>query len=335
MTQTPAQALGVAKRRISHRARKWAAIKAEGVTADTIEEALAKALSDGRNLTTILHDFDYTEAEQRRSLRSFGRDYRHTSNSRQGRPWRGKRVAYSVERILKAVAWLKRAKETRALLVRKFGEWEPLFAAYESAGVRRASEIDHIYGRLCGDAGHSRYSSEGNALRHTAAYQIAVAKRDAEALARYRNPPPELPEGAGEWTERRKGDRKRMADAIEALARHYGCEIERYDDGGRAHSPRETCVRFTLRGVGAFASFDGDSRCGGVVLPWHARGSETPRFSERFGVAAGGTVNQFHRHKCTAVHGSFARAYRSIDAVLALIVSGDAFEAYQPQPLAA
>lgn len=136
---------------------------------------------------------------------------------------------------------------------------------------------------------------------------------------------PELPAGAATWTERRKADRKRMADALAALAAHHGATVSReifgYDNG------REEHVSFALNGLSLHLDFDGSSCQPDVhVCAWIIDSGSERELSAKFGRTVRAEVNPCHRRKCTAVAYGFADLYADVDAALRYAADESAFQ---------
>lgn len=124
-------------------------------------------------------------------------------------------------------------------------------------------------------------------------------------------------------TERRKADRKIMAEQVADLAVKHGASacIELEHD-------REITVYTTLQGVALAIDFDGASRQvepDTYVLSWHQDFNHNRdwRFAEAF---APGHINTVHRHKATHVVIGFEPLLELLDRKWAEIKAGAAFE---------
>lgn len=110
-------------------------------------------------------------------------------------------------------------------------------------------------------------------------------------------------------TERRKGDRAKIAEAVRALAVELGCAAEIDTAPFGEMSPRMIMVRIrTDRGLQLHVDLDGDSTQPDVhVLSWHMAHDVDTRLADAFG-----DINPFHHSKATDVA-------RGTEALLATI----------------
>lgn len=124
-------------------------------------------------------------------------------------------------------------------------------------------------------------------------------------------------------SEARAADRVAMIESLTALAGKYGWDAQ-VDVVG----PRESHLHLNAPqgGLRVVLEFDGgmagsmrDNHC----LAWNSN----ERLSDRFGLAAGSTVNQHHRCKCTAFASGFANLHYAVERAMTLAASGEAFEA--------
>jgi hypothetical protein len=125
----------------------------------------------------------------------------------------------------------------------------------------------------------------------------------------------------------RKADRQKMAEMVRdaALAnKAVSAEIRKAPIGDR-----ELWIDIEAEGGAAVTvSIDGDwaRRNNSYVLPWHMDFSSNRKMSYLFGALAGGSVNPYHKAKCTAVCWSFEDMLTSVGAVLLACADGTAYE---------
>lgn len=120
-------------------------------------------------------------------------------------------------------------------------------------------------------------------------------------------------------TERRAADRIKLAAIVKAVCDKHGATCELLTEG------RMIRCEIALDGVRAGIEFDGDAQAAlldNYCVPWNS----DKRLSYEFEITAGASVNPHHRMKCTAFYAGAERLERSLDAVLAMIASGEAFE---------
>lgn len=119
-------------------------------------------------------------------------------------------------------------------------------------------------------------------------------------------------------TERRAPDRIKLAAIVKAVCDKHGATCETTTRG------REVRCEIALDGVRAGIEFDGEA-CASLLdnycVPWNS----DKRLSHEFEITAGPPVNPHHRMKCTAFYRGSDELKKKLDAVLALIASGKAF----------
>lgn len=120
-------------------------------------------------------------------------------------------------------------------------------------------------------------------------------------------------------TERRAADRIKLAAIVKAVCDKHGATCELLTEG------RMIRCEIALDGVRAGIEFDGEA-CARLrdnyCVPWNS----DKRLAPAFAAVADASVNPHHRMKCTAFYAGAARLERNLDAALALIASGEAFE---------
>lgn len=128
-------------------------------------------------------------------------------------------------------------------------------------------------------------------------------------------------------TERRKADRIKMADQVVAICWKFGIGATAIPHGECYVGPHATMVKIKgPRGLCLNLDFDGKSGQPDVfVLPWHIRSGEA-KLSLAFEARAG-SVNPYHRQKCTAVAYGFERLIDHLELVFTCVQAGAAFEA--------
>jgi hypothetical protein len=129
---------------------------------------------------------------------------------------------------------------------------------------------------------------------------------------------------ADNLTCRRKADRMKMADAIQALwESHTGFTCERSDPA--PCSPRGIWLQLrSPRGACVTVEFDGDStQPDTYVLSWHLEFDCDERFSASF---ANGSRNRFHKRKATDVVDGFGALAGVVEQRIANLISGEAYE---------
>lgn len=123
----------------------------------------------------------------------------------------------------------------------------------------------------------------------------------------------------------RSSDREKMAQAVESLCSEYGALCERSEYSGK----RAILLHITIKDLTVSIEFDGDSqmdREGTFCMPWRvALGRPDLRMSDTFGCAVGGSVNPYHRHKCTAFSCDFPNLLQRIENGFMVIKNGSAF----------
>lgn len=130
-------------------------------------------------------------------------------------------------------------------------------------------------------------------------------------------------------TERRKADRKQMADAVCDLLTELGIAFERHNEGRSTIAPRETMINIDgPRGLGLYLDFDGDRPQPDThVLAWCIRDTDA-RLAGKFESGEGiGTINEFHRRKLTAIVYGFDALMIHLREKLTMALDGSAFEA--------
>lgn len=130
-------------------------------------------------------------------------------------------------------------------------------------------------------------------------------------------------------TVKRKHNRRIMADTIEQLAKLYGMEVERQEEGADKFRSRLIALKISSgHGLNCSVYLDGDTQnpeC--FVVPWYSVGrGHHYRLTDAFGRAAGGSVNQYHRRKCTAVLYGYDTLLECLGRAFECIQSGEAFE---------
>ena len=125
-------------------------------------------------------------------------------------------------------------------------------------------------------------------------------------------------------TERRKADRERMAQLLQALAESHGASVERRPHDGRC--PREITLCIAAPGgLSVVLDVDGNSCQPDVhVIPWHVRpsmpGPVPVRLTPNFG-----DVNPHHGQKATHVAYGFEALYWEIHRGLKAAADGTAY----------
>lgn len=128
-------------------------------------------------------------------------------------------------------------------------------------------------------------------------------------------------------TERRKADRKIMAEQVADLAVKHGASV-RIEICEDPLYPREVTVLLTLAGVALGVDFQQrtpQAQPDTYMLSWHRdfNNRREWRFAEAF---APGHVNTYHRHKATDVVYGFEALKILLDQKLAMLADGSAFE---------
>lgn len=121
-------------------------------------------------------------------------------------------------------------------------------------------------------------------------------------------------------TERRKGDRIKMAAAIETLSAEFGADVKR--------SERDREIRLDICSGDATVGieFDGDTSNPDVFcMPWCVDYRSEARFSALFGRAVGGGVNEAHGRKAMAFARGFDCLVDRLRLALQCIADGQAF----------
>jgi hypothetical protein len=125
----------------------------------------------------------------------------------------------------------------------------------------------------------------------------------------------------------RAKDRETMAARLEAIAVKTGAEIVR--DVIMTHGRAIWLHVSTPRGLDVTIDLDGDSgqmREGTFVLAWHMGLRSDDRLTDAFGCVAGGSINPFHRRKCTTVNYGFEAMCAAVEKALMMAMNGEAFE---------
>ena len=124
-------------------------------------------------------------------------------------------------------------------------------------------------------------------------------------------------------SERRKADRRKMADRVHAIAAHHGATVTREHEGECFLGPRAVMVTIeTAHGLRVSIDFDGASPQPDVhVLAWHIATNSDARLSERFG-----PVNPYHFRKCTVVAHGLDELCRDLARKLEMARNGTAFQ---------
>jgi hypothetical protein len=125
----------------------------------------------------------------------------------------------------------------------------------------------------------------------------------------------------------RAKNRESMAKLITELATQHkwSCERDAIMSKDREiwlylSGPRGLSLTFTLEGDNR------QQRENVFVLAWHIRGrNESAKLSDHFGLCAGGSVNPYHRQKCTGVSYSWDATIANLIACLIAANSGEAF----------
>lgn len=120
-------------------------------------------------------------------------------------------------------------------------------------------------------------------------------------------------------TERRAADRIKLAAIVKTVCDKHGATCELLTEG------RMIRCEIALDGVRAGIEFDCDAErelLDRYCVPWNS----DKRLAPAFAAVADASVNPHHRMKCTAFYAGAERLERNLDAVLALIASGEAFE---------
>lgn len=120
-------------------------------------------------------------------------------------------------------------------------------------------------------------------------------------------------------TERRAADRIKLAAIVKAVCDKHSATCELLTEG------RMIRCEIALDAVRAGIEFDGDAErqlLDYYCVPWNS----DKRLAPAFAAVADASVNPHHRMKCTAFCAGADRLERNLDAVLALIASGEAFE---------
>ncbi len=126
---------------------------------------------------------------------------------------------------------------------------------------------------------------------------------------------------------KRKADRKLMADTVAALFRDNSTVPVEVTIEARGARELVVGVRYE-RGICVGIDFDGDTPFlpPTWVNPWHMHSKTDARFSEYFGVVAGGSINPHHFSKCTAVVYGWDSLRSNLANVIKLINSGEAYD---------
>lgn len=120
-------------------------------------------------------------------------------------------------------------------------------------------------------------------------------------------------------TERRAADRIKLAAIVKAVCQKHGASYCALTEG------RMIRCEISLDGVRAGIEFDGDAErqlLDNYCVPWNS----DKRLAPAFAAVADASVNPHHHMKCTAFYAGAERLERNLDAVLALIASGEGFE---------
>lgn len=128
------------------------------------------------------------------------------------------------------------------------------------------------------------------------------------------------------FTERRKSDRAKMADAVAEIAREYGATATIEPEGSNDICPRRVMIRIEAqRGLCLNLDFDGKSCQPDVyVLSWHFNHDTDACFSDRF--ASFGSLNRFHFRKATHVAYGYTALIATLERCLDLAQGGEAFD---------
>lgn len=127
-----------------------------------------------------------------------------------------------------------------------------------------------------------------------------------------------------ELSERRAADRRKMAEAVSALALQYDCKVER-TEGGTYPGPR--CIKLGIEAPGGLCvtvELDGNSVQPDVhVLSWHMALGVDARLEPQ---VFGGNVNPHHFRKATYVAEGFRDLMFKLESGLALCQDGSAYQ---------
>ena len=129
---------------------------------------------------------------------------------------------------------------------------------------------------------------------------------------------------AEQYNIKQAAGRKALANALVNVAVSAGAWAE---ISTRTYAERSLWVEISTDHYGATVWIDGKRKqvdtC--FIVPWCSKRDSSRRLSPMFGVIAGGTVNQYHGQKCTAVADNQADLLERVPAAVRMLVSGEAF----------
>lgn len=130
---------------------------------------------------------------------------------------------------------------------------------------------------------------------------------------------------AAKWTERRKADRRKMADELARRLREAGAVVEIEPEGSCSLSPRRIMLRVSAtdgrRAATVGVDFDGQSCQPNIhVATWNTE--RRACFSDAMGYSS---LNPYHFGKATRVCEGFDTLASQLVVDTLLIVSGEAF----------
>lgn len=139
-----------------------------------------------------------------------------------------------------------------------------------------------------------------------------------------------------ELTERRKGDRKKMADMVKALCDELGaecvirdCATHIWPDGSRPLPEHRNRLVLSIQAGDATVGIDFEGGSHGntdnYCMPWNVAYESEARFSVAFGVAVGDSVNPHHRRKCMGFAPGIDNLLERLRAAIECVNAGKAF----------
>jgi len=126
-------------------------------------------------------------------------------------------------------------------------------------------------------------------------------------------------------TERRKGDREKLAAMVEKLCAEKGATCTRPDP----LSPREIRLEIEMGELRVGIDFDGDQPASIVdnyCMPWNTGLYSKAKMTAAFGRAVGDEVNPFHRAKCMGFARGINALLHRLGAAMDCIKAGEAYE---------